>query len=176
LLIRHGQYDGDYLTALGRRQARLVAKRIALRGVDVLHVSTMPRALETADFVAARLPGIRPKRAKILCEIIPTRPPSAPASLQQRPESQFAADLQRGLCVLERYFKSARQTRTDAIVCHGNLIRFLLTRVLERPDQTWLHYGIHHCGITELVVGDDGVTRLIAFNDTGHLPHAIRTA
>lgn len=67
-LIRHGQSpvnladwphgnSDEGLTALGRRQADAVARRMAdeLDGVDALYASTMRRARETADVVAAAL-------------------------------------------------------------------------------------------------------------------------
>lgn len=67
-LIRHGQSpvnladwphgnSDEGLTALGRRQAAAVARRLAgeLDGVDALYTSTMRRARQTADAIAAAL-------------------------------------------------------------------------------------------------------------------------
>ena len=50
LLIRHGDpdYAADGLTAVGRREAELLAERIAPMDVTEYYVSTMGRALETA--------------------------------------------------------------------------------------------------------------------------------
>ena len=64
-LIRHGQPDwtpdriarnDPHLTSLGREQANRVAHRLATLGrVDELWVSTMHRALETADPIASEV-------------------------------------------------------------------------------------------------------------------------
>ena len=50
LLIRHGDpdYAADGLTAVGRREAELLAERIAPMDITEYYVSTMGRALETA--------------------------------------------------------------------------------------------------------------------------------
>ena len=48
--IRHGDpiYDPDSLTALGKRQAEAVARRLALYGIDEIYASTSTRAIQTA--------------------------------------------------------------------------------------------------------------------------------
>lgn len=49
--VRHGDpiYNPDSLTPLGKRQAEVVAKRIALYGVDRIYASTSNRAMLTAQ-------------------------------------------------------------------------------------------------------------------------------
>ncbi len=48
--VRHGDpiYEPDSLTALGKRQAEAVAKRLAVYGMDEIYASTSNRAYETA--------------------------------------------------------------------------------------------------------------------------------
>ncbi len=48
--IRHGDpvYEPDSLTALGRRQAEAVGKRLAMHGIDRIYSSTSNRAYQTA--------------------------------------------------------------------------------------------------------------------------------
>lgn len=49
--IRHGDpiYDPDGLTPLGQEQARAVAKRLALHGIDEIYASSANRAILTAQ-------------------------------------------------------------------------------------------------------------------------------
>ena len=49
-LVRHGDpiYDPDSLTPLGHEQAKAVAKRFALYGLDEVYASTSNRAIQTA--------------------------------------------------------------------------------------------------------------------------------
>ncbi len=48
--VRHGNpvYNPDSLTALGKRQAESVARRLCLYGIDEIYSSTSKRAIETA--------------------------------------------------------------------------------------------------------------------------------
>lgn len=55
--VRHGDptYDPDALTALGKRQAESLARRIARYGVDEIYVSSSNRAIETMQPTAEML-------------------------------------------------------------------------------------------------------------------------
>ncbi|MBR5388234.1 MAG: histidine phosphatase family protein, partial [Clostridia bacterium] len=57
LYVRHGQpdYANDCLTDVGRIQAKAVAERFALLGLDKIYSSTMGRAMETAKYTAEKL-------------------------------------------------------------------------------------------------------------------------
>ena len=48
--IRHGEpiYDPDSLTPLGEKQAKAIAKRLAMFGIDRIYSSTSNRAIQTA--------------------------------------------------------------------------------------------------------------------------------
>lgn len=56
-IIRHGEpdYAADSLTDTGRKQAELVALRLAAGGIDEIHSSPMGRAVETAKPTAEKL-------------------------------------------------------------------------------------------------------------------------
>lgn len=62
--IRHGDptYSPDCLTPLGHEQAKAVAKRLALYGIDEIYSSDSTRAMQTADPTCALL-----KKEKTLC-------------------------------------------------------------------------------------------------------------
>jgi serine/threonine-protein phosphatase PGAM5 len=79
-LIRHRQYMYDAtsgegsLTDLGREQARLTAQRMHMLPISAIYCSTLQRAVETADIIAAELPGVPLRRSHALCECIPCVP------------------------------------------------------------------------------------------------------
>lgn len=56
-LARHGRPDlmNDCLTREGKKQAKALAKRFSLLGLDKIYSSTMGRTMQTADFTAKRL-------------------------------------------------------------------------------------------------------------------------
>src|SRR5436305_6080501 len=81
-LVRHGQVElgtsadnlGPRLSDKGRAQAELVAQRLSLLPVSVVHHSTLLRAVETAEIIAARLPAARMKASGLLAESVPYFP------------------------------------------------------------------------------------------------------
>ncbi|KAF4695915.1 SET and MYND domain-containing protein 3 [Perkinsus olseni] len=55
------------------------------------------------------------------------------------------------------------------VVCHMNVIRYFVCRALQLPPEAWLRMGGENCGITEIIVRDDGGVSLARFGDNGHL-------
>jgi probable phosphoglycerate mutase len=77
VFVRHGQPDWEpdgravdepELTPLGRAQAIRVAEALGSEQVDAFYVSTMRRAIETGEPLAAKL-GVEPRRESWLREI-----------------------------------------------------------------------------------------------------------
>lgn len=173
ILLRHGEYDTSplgtpSLTARGREQARISAQ--ALKGIsfDAAYCSTMLRAIETADVAAGEL-KLEFTRSKLLVEGMPTRIPSIPST-----PKQVKADRDRMDKAFEKFFQPTKKERTELIVCHGNLIRYLLTRALSLPASGWARFVSNHCGITKIYVREHGM-RVVSYNETVHLPFGLVT-
>ncbi len=176
VLIRHGQYEerGDgVLTALGREQAAVTRDALRGMGADSIVSSTLSRAMETGAIVAAAFPQLTLKHDDLLCECTPT---ALPASLRVviHP-AQIKADRARAEKAYARIFRPSRAPTTDVVVCHGNIIRFFACKALGVAPRVWINMASLHCGLTEISVLPNGETRLMSYNDTGHLPRALRT-
>jgi len=65
--------------------------------------------------------------------------------------------------------------RNDIIVCHGNVIRYFVTKVLNVDPMSWLQMSITNCSLTIIRVLPDGSMKLDAFSDYGHIPENMRT-
>ena len=65
--------------------------------------------------------------------------------------------------------------RNDIIVCHGNVIRYFVTKVLKVDTMSWLQMSISNCSLTIIRVLPDGNMKLDAFSDYGHIPENMRT-
>jgi serine/threonine-protein phosphatase PGAM5 len=65
--------------------------------------------------------------------------------------------------------------RNDIIVCHGNVIRYFVTKVLKVDTMSWLQMSITNCSLTIVRVMPDGTMKLDAFSDYGHIPENMRT-
>jgi serine/threonine-protein phosphatase PGAM5 len=182
-LVRHGIYDhqdpadervGKKLNALGREQARLAGVRLRGLGVafDSVRTSTFTRAMETGDIIAKEL-GLPVVRDSLISECTPpsTRPdikwatPGEADSAQAQLEAAWA--------------KYARPSPSGALnqmlVCHGNVIRWFVTRALGVDTKQWAQMELANGGITVVAVRPDGATRLLLFNDIAHVPPASQT-
>ncbi len=173
LLIRHGQYDEREegtkdLTATGRAQAKRIGKALAHDTIDAVYASTMLRARTTAALIAEDR-QLLVQSTPLLCECVPTKigfyiPPDVIADGKKQADRAF-----------DRFFKKTRVTRTELIVCHGNIIRYLVARALDVPGIAWRRMAIHHASITEIRIHSDGRAILFAYNDVAHLPLKLRT-
>lgn len=61
------------------------------------------------------------------------------------------------------------------LVCHQNVIRYFACRALQLPPEAWMRFWGNNCGVTEIIVSDDGRVSLDKFSDVGHLPLRMHT-
>ena len=184
IFLRHGQYDelaisrqGGALTPLGRKQAAHTAAALRKLPMSVVWSSTLLRARETATIVAAKQPRARVKRSALLCE---GHPDEASTSLEA-PEFRSTTSTSPAIANAPiarsfRLFRAARGERTEIVVCHGNLIRYLVCRALGIHPKFWMRLDSTHCGLTEFRVLRGGAVRVVRYNDVGHIPPTMRTA
>lgn len=184
-LIRHGFYDhedprepevGKALVPLGVAQARLLAAR--LRGLPVtmgsLTSSTMTRARQTAEIVAEDFPDLDNVTTPSLSECTPTtwredimadEDPEEVAACEARLDEAFATVLS----------PSPDEDRHDLVVCHGNVIRYFVTKALRVDPHAWLGMSIANCSLTVIKVFPDGAMKVLSFSDSGHIPPNLLT-
>lgn len=75
----------------------------------------------------------------------------------------------------DRYFAKPTKSSTELLVCHGNIIRYFVCRALGIPISRWLRLGTSHAAITRIVVKDNGVVGVAAFNETSHFSKKLLT-
>jgi serine/threonine-protein phosphatase PGAM5 len=177
VLVRHGEYDpdpkadealGPHLSSLGIAQAHLAGARLAgLPGrIDGLYMSPVQRARDTAGIIAQDLPG---RRFEVVDDLAECTPPS------RRDTGDSAADMAACQAQLDRVFAAwfkpgPAGDRTDLLVCHGNVIRYLVTKALGVDTKAWLQMSIANASFTRIRVKPDGSMQVIAVGDVGHLP------
>jgi serine/threonine-protein phosphatase PGAM5 len=174
-LIRHGAYDmseqkGDETTAygltpLGIAEARLVATR--LRGLPVdftsLISSTLTRARQTADVINQSLPQLKHETDPLLVEC---RPRTEDDTSAQPNEDEKQLDQ-----AFAKYFvPGTAPGQCDILVCHGNVIRYLVMKALGVETQAWPNFNVAHCSMTVIQVNAQGRCSVMAVGDTGHIP------
>ena len=178
-LIRHGMYDrvdslddrtANGLNPLGREQARLLGER--LRGLPVrprlLVTSGLTRARETGDELG-RVLGVASTRDSLLEECSPPALTDSASTDSDRAESAAcAAQLE---AAWARYMRpSVEADAHDFLICHGNVIRWFVTRALHADPQRWITMSIGNASLTILAIRKDGSARLLMYSDVGHIP------
>lgn len=179
-LVRHGAYDyedplpedqGKGLIPLGVAQSRLVADR--LRGLPVewtgFTTSTLTRARQTAAVMAPDFPGLEIAISPLLSECTP---PTRRQDIMERtpPEELEACTAQLEEAFATFFVPAPDRERHDLLVCHGNVIRYFVTRALDVDPIAWLGMGVANCSITVIRVRPDGTCAVLAVGDKGHIP------
>lgn len=202
ILVRHGQstWNREHriqgqldppLSADGRRQAELLAARLAGRTFAGHYTSDLKRALETAEVIGGQV-GVPPTPKAALREIflgeweglrtdeIAERYPAAWAKWVQDPdwdlvpggerESAFEARIGGALDDL-----FGRHAHGDVlVVTHGGVIQVALHRILGKPSHGLFPFRIQNASIS-LVEKRDGRMVIGGVNDIGHLEAAVIT-
>lgn len=188
-LVRHGLYQktdwtrpaGGYafkdlllytdgpLSDGGKEQAQRMATRMSTYKIDRIFCSSLQRTRETAQFLSEALGGMHVNTTDLLWEVIPSMPPHASEEICGLNIGEIEVSRQKADQAFEQYFKPSKNDSQQVLVCHGNLIRYLVCRILEIPFTKWNQMEISNCGITEVTV-DSGEMMLVSHNDVGHLP------
>jgi len=185
VLVRHGNYVpdpaidekiGPPLSPIGVAQARLAGARLhgELSQLDALYVSPMQRARDTAAAIGAEFPG---RAFDVVDDIAECTPPTHRAEIMAKEKPEDAAACKARLDrVFATYFKPAQGApRTELFVCHGNVIRYLVTRALGVDTTAWLEMSVGNASITRIRIEPDGRLKVIAVGDVGHIPANLRT-
>ncbi len=185
-LVRHGQYDhadardafiGRELVPLGVAQARLLAARLKAMPVAFtsLTSSTMTRARQTAQAIGRDFPALELKQDPTISECTP------PTWRKDIMAGEKAEEMERCVKNIEGFFKERfvpspdAADRHDLVVCHGNVIRYIVAKVLGVDPLSWLQMSISNCSLTIIRVNPDGTMKLDSFGDYGHIPENMRT-
>jgi serine/threonine-protein phosphatase PGAM5 len=183
-LVRHGNYDssvqpadglGSGLTAIGVAQARLAGARLAAlpHRWDALLASPLRRAQETARVVGSDL-GATLETVAELAECTPkTR--RAEVTAKEKPADMAACAAKLDGLFAARFQPSPAGERREIVVCHGNVIRYLVTKALGVDSEAWLEMSVGHASLTVIRVEADGRFKVISIGDVGYLPFNLLT-
>lgn len=180
-LIRHGIYDrddkvddrvGNGLNALGKEQAGFIGDRLASTPVKFrsLVSSTLLRAMQTADIMSGPM-HMSVVRDSLISECTMT---SSRADYMANHTAQEIAECDAQVAAAwDKYFGATPDKDTyDVLVCHGNVIRYLVSRAVGLDAKEWGRFDIGNCSLTVIQVMPNGSTRLAIYGDVGHIPLA----
>ena len=178
-----GQKDPQ-LSAYGRREAKLLAKRFRDLAFEATYASPLSRARETAEIILGR-------HSKVVCQGVLMeislgdwegktlaqirrkygdafdRWATKPTGTNIPNGESFAAFEKRVRKGLQSIEKSHRKGNV-LVVCHGGVISTYVTAVLNLPpDDVWC-LTVKNASLTIVDVTSQG-RRLVTFNDVSHL-------
>lgn len=183
-LVRHGAYDpkaaapddlGQGLVPIGVAQAHLLGARLAsLPGRwDAMLASPLRRAQDTARVLAKDL-NLTFETVPELAECTPrSRRPEVNAT--ETPEAMAACAAKLDKVFADRFKPAEGAERRELIVCHGNVIRYLVTRALKVDSEAWLEMSIGQASVTVIRIEANGGVRVVSVGDAGHLPFNMQT-
>ncbi len=169
------------LSHIGLEQRSFLTKKLLTLGIDKIYVSQFMRSKLTAQPLAEAT-GLRPITDRRLNEINwenwykvkyfnmsdKTRVKSIKKYREMDKELDKTQILARRL-LADIYEKN--KNKKVAVFCHGNLIRSILTSILNTDVIGFLSMEIYQSSISKMVIDADGYVKINYINNIGHLPH-----
>ncbi len=188
-IVRHAQPESGEeandpgLDDLGRRQALALGER--LRRVPVADVVHGPsrRTTQTAELVAAALPGVVPQLSDHLRDRTPVPPPGQDELVESRYHSWFAGvpEVERDVggaaidAAMAHFGAVGATDRHVVLVTHSFVLGWAVRRALRLPWDGWMALQPLPAALTVVAVRDAAEPVLVAYNDAGHLTGPLRT-
>lgn len=184
-LIRHGKYHERHhnpdiegrLDTIGKAQARRTGMRMREVKMNRITSSTLPRAIETAKIIKEQSGHKRAiEYSELLCECLPSIPPIFAKRLKSPRAKLKAARLQMEQAIQEFINPPAgKKDEHHALICHGNVIRFLIARSIGVNPNLWGSLYINHGSVSILRVSSEGNVALLVYNNVEFMPAKLKT-
>ena len=62
-----------------------------------------------------------------------------------------------------------------SLVCHANVIRYLLCKLMQVRENAWLQMTLYHGSVTKVVMKGNGDLRVMAVGSAGFMPPELMT-
>ncbi len=191
-LIRHCKPDyaqqhlvGDHnmpLDKIGLKQRKLLNKKLfSLKNIDVVYTSELLRAQQTAEiFLKKRkLEPIIDKRFNEVDWTEWYKMKYFNMSEKTRIKKIKAyQEMDKNLNALQAKFRRVladlwkkNKGKNIMVFCHGNVIRSMLTSILNTDVIGFLSIELYQSSISKIVIDKNGYIKINYINNIGHLPH-----
>ena len=64
---------------------------------------------------------------------------------------------------------SAQEETHEIIICHGNVIRYSILRLLQLPPEAWLRFSLYNGSLTRVEIRSDGLCSVRCVSDAGFM-------
>ncbi len=195
MLVRHGEtefnlqrrYQGQMdipLSDLGKRQAELVAGRLAAKEIDAIYASDLSRAMETAQAIAEACglevtpePRLRELKFGVLegltfdeaQEQYPEMIAAWLDDFNRPPQGAETIDVFNARCLsLLEDLKAKHDEQVVLLVAHGGSLSEILRTVLQLSREKRWYLELENASVSEVLIAEKYVS-LKRLNDTCHL-------
>ncbi|MFR9806139.1 histidine phosphatase family protein [Pseudonocardia sp. RS010] len=183
-IARHGDADAfGELTDTGRKQARLLGQRLAHLPIDAVWHSPLPRAVGSAQELAAQLrPGTPAVESAELIDHVPYVPtreetPHAWVPFFDGYDPAEAAAGNRIAHSLTARFAAPPEQGDDiheVLITHSYPIAWLVRDALDAPPARWLSLNSANAALTVIECRPGLPPGITMFNEMSHLPTELR--
>ncbi|KAJ3268008.1 Serine/threonine-protein phosphatase pgam5, mitochondrial [Terramyces sp. JEL0728] len=183
-------FNDEYciLTDLGKEQASYAGKylkrTLEKEGLSEfrLYSSDATRAIQTAEIINQDFPEAKHYKDSILREGYPCH--REPFPIKPNPEEAFDESMRFLACARKFIHRPevdlAERKRgveidgithsTDILVCHGNLIRFLVAYALQINLEGWMNFYVGHASVSRISIDSEGKVEVKSVGCNGFLP------
>lgn len=165
-LTRHAEADGD-LTDADHRQATLLAERLTTVPLQAIHHSPAPRATQTAQLIAAHLPGIQDDLPPDFAKTVHTY-------LKHFPDSALTHGPWLARRATDHFAIPSEPDTHELIVTHNQIVCWFVRDALQAPTWRWLGINAANAALTLIRYRPNRPPDLVTFNDLAHLPPELR--
>jgi broad specificity phosphatase PhoE len=168
-LVRHGETlanvkedESPNLTEKGVKQGKTVAEHFKKEEVDAIYSSDLKRALENAKEIKKyhKVKLVVDSDFKEIYRLIVGGPPKSTR------KNRYEEDKERAEKV---WFKLLKWKYEKVIVvCHGNLIRYLISKALKKNPKDLWSQNINNASITTLEIHNKNA-KILSLNSTSHI-------
>lgn len=168
-LVRHGKKSttdfNSILSKKGKLQASYLSNRFKTIKLTKIYVSTMLRALQTAKPALKYHTDIPIITTDLLSEVHA----SLVGGKIGRDIGRARIDRKRANQVFDEIFTKAKRNDRILVVCHGNIIKYFLKKILRiNKFDLWRYLQIHSSGVS-LIEGYKDEWSIRTINNIDHL-------
>lgn len=169
------------LSDLGQKQAKLLIKKLEQVGLDKVYVSELTRSRQTAEkyakknhkkmFIDKRLNEIDWNDwYKIKYFRMSDKTRKKHIKEYRRMDRELTKIHEKSRRMLYDIYQNNKGKKVG-LFCHGNLIRAMITSILNTDIIGFLSMEIYQSSVTKLVIDRDGYIKINYINNICHLPH-----
>jgi len=154
-------------------------KKAILRSlkIDSITSSTMARAIETSELIKEKsLFKGSISQTDLLRECLPSIPPKWKKILKVT-KATLLANRDTLEKAHRKFFKkpTGKKDEHHLLVCHGNVIRYLIVKALAKNTHLWASMYINHGSISVIRISKDGSASLLLYNNVEFMPARLKT-